>query len=577
MSISGVVPAIRPHKDAPLFSSLLSSSSPLSSASGSIAPEPESPLFNDLLSSPPTLDVVRQASLVSLHFFLKAVAAMSGPYNKTNDDLHLDMCNFRQSDACMADGARGAALIPRGHSKSTFFTHGAILWEIIRNPDIRICIVNNVEHVAKDFMRIVRLQFESNALLKALWPELCPKSVGAQPRWNENEFVSPARSRTMKEPTVMALGVGAAAEGSHFDLIVIDDPDGLDSLDSSYMANANMEQTKKWFRTNSYALLDSWVTSRILFVGTRYAVDDTASIISNDCREVVGYQGHDFTVKPEGTWSIYYRKALEDGTVIYPEKFSKKEFEAMAANPDTHWTWMTQYENSPRNSGLTEFNRFTIQECRLEYDSERFEYVIIVGDDDVVPLSLCDVVMAIDPAATDKGVTAKTSRSSIGVSAMDWNGRVFRIWSRVGFFRIDEIFDHIFVGHQYFRGRIRVTVFENNAFQKVLGPLLRDEEERRGIYINPQGKPATSDKVARIRSTLGAFLAKRRLYATDEAGLELRDELRGFPMSDRMDALDEQEKACTVLSKPDEPRLVARRFAEDEEREYAPITNCVGY
>ena len=46
-------------------------------------------------------ELFRQASLVNLYFFLTVVCAASGPYDQLTDHLHLDMCNFRQSDACM--------------------------------------------------------------------------------------------------------------------------------------------------------------------------------------------------------------------------------------------------------------------------------------------------------------------------------------------------------------------------------------------------------------------------------------------------------------------------------------------
>lgn len=564
--------SILAHEKAPLFSpGGPAASSPLSALS--LLQTGVSPSEASSLLSP---DNLRQACYVSLHFFLKIVAAVTGPYHLTNDTLHLDMCNFRQSDACMADGARAGAFIPRGHSKSTFFTHGAVLWEIIRNPDIRICIVNNVESVARDFMRVVKQQFENNGILRALWPELCPLHPKSQARWNENEIVSPGRSRDMKEPTVMPLGVGAAAEGAHFDLIVVDDPDGLDAVDSAYVANANMEQTKKWFQTNTSALLDSWKTSRIIFVGTRYAPNDTASLVANDCRKVVGYKDNDIEVKPDGTWTVYYRAAIENGEVIYPEKFTMEMYNKLASNPDTMWTWMTQYMNSPTRSGLTEFSQLEVKTCRLVYSYEDNDYMIIVDEDDKVFLRYCDVVMTVDPAATEKGADAKTSRSSVGISAMDWQGRVFRIWSKVGFFRIDELYDAIFLGHQMFRGRVRCTVFEANAFQKVLGPLLRMEERTRGVYIAPIGKPVSTDKVARIRSTLGSYLTRGLLYTTVDAGRELLTELRAFPMGKRMDVLDEQEKACTSLSRPDKPQYIDEAELENEMSEFTAV-GPVGY
>src|SRR5208337_2753754 len=95
-------------------------------------------LFADISGDHPstgvrsTLDMMRQAGLVNLWFFLKVIAGAYGPYSELNDELNLDMANWRQSDACMAPGARFLALMPRGFRKSTVFTHGAATWIVTR-------------------------------------------------------------------------------------------------------------------------------------------------------------------------------------------------------------------------------------------------------------------------------------------------------------------------------------------------------------------------------------------------------------------------------------------------------------
>ena len=68
---------------------------------------------------------------VSLFFFLKYIAGSAGPYNEINEDLHLEMCNFRQSDYCMNPGAHAACFVPRGFLKSTIMTHGGATWELL--------------------------------------------------------------------------------------------------------------------------------------------------------------------------------------------------------------------------------------------------------------------------------------------------------------------------------------------------------------------------------------------------------------------------------------------------------------
>ena len=87
---------------------------------------------------------MRQAGLVNLWFFLKVIAGAYGAYNELDDDLNLDMCNWRQSDACMAPGARFMALMPRGFRKSTIFSHGANSWMLTRDSEEAIRLVNAI-------------------------------------------------------------------------------------------------------------------------------------------------------------------------------------------------------------------------------------------------------------------------------------------------------------------------------------------------------------------------------------------------------------------------------------------------
>ena len=140
--------AIRPHPEAPAFASFETGQKALLD------------LVTDITGRHPsknarsTLDMMRQAGLVNLWFFLKVIAGSSGPYELLNDSLDLDMCNWRQSDACMAPGARFLALMPRGFKKSTIFDHGANSWEITRNADERIRLVNAIISRAETFRNL---------------------------------------------------------------------------------------------------------------------------------------------------------------------------------------------------------------------------------------------------------------------------------------------------------------------------------------------------------------------------------------------------------------------------------------
>lgn len=571
-------------------------------ASYFITPHPKAPLFSeasngkkvieDLIqeaSSPhPQVHVkevreyFRQLGLVNLWFFLKFVSGHDGPYNLMNDTLHLSMCNFRQSLYCMKPGARAGIFIPRGMSKSTIFTHGPLPWELTRNGDLRFVIVNLVKEKSQEFMRMGKNTIEAGAMYGELYPECVPKKNAD--RWNMDEIVMPTRTRRFTEPSVAVRGITGSAEGGHFDVEVIDDPIGLESLDAQYQAGAGVAQAKKWLETNMYALLDSWRTSRILYINTRFAIDDPGQDLINDCESVHGFEDEEIIPIKGGAWAIYYRQAIERGKSIYEEKFPLESLLKMASDPEKRWTWITQYMNKPTQAGLAEFNQYEVKLARLEYSLEEKDFLLWrVGDSNfqekttAIRLSECDVLMSIDPAATDTGVTAKTSRTSIGVWARAWDDTYYRIWSRVGYFAIDTLIDNIFLGHSVFKGYIRGTIVESNAFQKVLKKLIDNEQVKRGVYVNAIPRASFTDKKARIRSALGVPLARGAIYVCEGAGEEFIEECRIFPMSDvRLDVLDESEKSISLLVKPMTEGEVLEKELDEEERE-VDVIGAFGY
>lgn len=575
---------VRPHKDAPLFSDPVEAQVKIEQ------------LITEITSSNPQLtgeirELLRQASLVNLWFFLKFVAGFAGPYDKLNRGLHLDMCNFRQSDYCMKGGARAAAFIPRGHFKSTIFTHGANTWELVRNPDLRIRIVNAIIDKAIGFKRITQRTFDSNELFAWLFPKYVPEK-GAS-RWNEEEMVLPNRSKSFNEPSIKVGGATGASEGDHHDLINIDDLVGLEDLDKEHKVNASMMQRITWAKTSTRALLVDWVDSRIMWVATLYASDDVYNemILRKNMYRLIGYQDEDMLdmVKPdlsdaEERYTVYYRQVIERDEPIFPEGgFTKAKFEVMLQ--EDPWTAMAQYMNKPTNTGMAEFYQMATKRCSVRFDEKINDWVIIkrgvtnfVEENDSIRLSKCDVVMTIDPAGTDKGMSARTSRTSIGVWAMDSKGNAYRIWQKVGYISPTEMFDSIFEGHGKFKGYIRATFVESNAMQKLIAPLLVREQWSRELYINPQPIMATGDKVARIRNNVGLALSQERIYLAEGCVVEFEEEKRGFPVLQfRMDVLDETEKALTVLRRAPSDEEVY----EEEEREldYRENTsnNVVGY
>lgn len=553
---------IAPHKDAPVLSSEKYAQQILLE----LGREASSANFNP---NEEAIDLLREASLVNLWFFLKYVASVSGPYDLLNDKLHLQMCNFAQSRVAMEPGARAAGFIPRGHYKSTVWTHGLCAWEGLRNPDERIRIVNAVVDKAMDFLRNIRTIFDDNELMKILHPHHYVDHPNTQKRWNESELCLPNRSKAFTDPTFTAGGATGASEGSHHTKLAIDDLAGLDDLNQTMAANANMAAKKKWFATNTRALLVDLKNSRIFVAGTRYSIDDTYQPIFDDAAQFAGYPHEKFYTRPNGDWYIYYRKSLENGEVTFPESFTKEGLEKIAAQDQ--WTWITQYQNDPQEAGLAEFIDYEVDWAALQWSRKLGQYIIVpyaqaayerrfgegadTGRQDwFVRLGDCDVVMAIDPAGTETGVSSKTSRSAIGVVAFDPFGFKYLLWLRAGYFSIEKMMDLVFQGNDMFAGYLRGTVVESNAMQKILKPIFDREAKIRNKRLNTIAVPAKGDKTARIRNNVGQALANGQVVLCSGEGTEFLEEKQVFPQDKyKMDVLDMFEKAIAASNQPTAP------------------------
>jgi hypothetical protein len=568
--------AIRPHVEAPDFPDFEHGQKALVD------------LYADITSDHPTTDarstlnMMRQAGLVNLWFFLKVIAGAYGPYNDLDDDLNLDMCNWRQSDACMAPGARFIALMPRGFRKSTCFTHGPNTWILTRDGERRIRIVNAIISRAEGFKFLTQKTIDSNALYASLYGEGWSMPDGSAiasrvPRpntkeWNAETMVMPNRRRIAPEPSIKAAGVTGSGEGDHHTDLSIDDPIGLDAVDWQYQATTMMENAKKWMNTNLNALLITPRKNNIGIVGTRYAQDDCYEPFVADAKEVVGALDEDVKPVPGGSWSVYYRLVQEEGEMIAPDIVDANQLSKMDA-----WTAALQYWNKPRKSGINEFVKFVVKPCKLFNDPKTGLYLISFRDelsDEVKTLNAASLtgVISTDAASKDRDVSVLTSRTSVAVHFMDDEGKDFRVWNKVGFMPMNETFDAIFKAWDLFPGMIEATLFETNAMQKGLYQLLEKEQDRRKTYINLRESPAKGDKIARIRAVVGWHFAQGLIYATPEAAIELVQEKDAFP-SKRLDVLDETEKALSWMKRPANAEEIELAEEADIEAQLALVEN----
>ena len=557
---------IIPHEKAPLFSGpdwRLTLQQALSEVTS-----------QNFQSTEAVREVLRQAGFVNLWFFLKCIASHSGPYSELTDHVHMDMANWYQQS--MAEpGSRYAGFVPRSFFKSTIWTHGGNTFEINRDPNIRIALVSGKKERAESFMQTSQGTFDSNELFAWLYPEnvVDPNSKG----WSNSMTIHPSRPILHPEPTIQLVTAGGSSAGIHAGLLKIDDIVGDSELDSEHMAGAEMIRRTNWLMSNTETLLLDWMTSRTMVIGTRYAVDDPYEHIMTDIKTgtdiILSELPYDF--HEDGQWNVYYRLIKEKGKIILPERFSEEKLDKLYKKDP--WTYWSQYFNNPHKAQSSDMANYEFKKIWLDYERDR-PIVIIPGSLEKIYVEDCDVVQCIDPAASDKRVDAKTSRSAIVQLATDTLGRRFFIGGHAGYEEITTVWKWMCTGVRVFGEYLRMTGLEQQGAFKLLGPLFRGWAKDAGNSKEMKLSPVqtSGDKDARIRSFLQAPMSKGEVYAVEGIRELLQQELDVFPAARRKDVLDAASMALQVAHVPAEP--LRRHRAKKMFKKTRQVTsNVTGY
>lgn len=186
------------------------------------------------------------------------------PHEKTgrrvlNAPFHREWQDFLSSH-------RLAVLIaPVEHAKTQQVAVGRVLFELGKNPALRICIYSNPATQAEKLLRQIRLHIERNPRVRRVFPNLRPSENPEDP-WHSSQIVV-QRMTFSKDPSVQAMGIGGPP-GPRWDGIVLDDVLDFDNTRTE-------EQRKKiveWFDTTVFTRLTDggflWV------IGTPWHPDD---------------------------------------------------------------------------------------------------------------------------------------------------------------------------------------------------------------------------------------------------------------------------------------------------------------
>lgn len=163
----------------------------------------------------------------------------------------------------------------REHYKSTIITFGLTIQDVLNNPDVTVGIFSHTRPIAKGFLRQIKREFESNDLLKGLFPDvLWANPAKEAPKWSEDDGIILKRKTNPKEATIEAWGlVDGQPTSKHFGLMVYDDIVTRESVTTPDMIAKTTEALELSYNLGAEG-------GRRRFVGTRYHYNDSYKTIS---------------------------------------------------------------------------------------------------------------------------------------------------------------------------------------------------------------------------------------------------------------------------------------------------------
>jgi hypothetical protein len=162
----------------------------------------------------------------------------------------------------------------REHYKTSIISFGLTVQDILNDPEITVGIFSHTRPIAKSLLRQIKREFETNALLITLFPDiLWENPVRDAPTWSEDSGIIVKRKTNPKEATVEGWGlIDGMPTGRHFKLRILDDTVTRESVTTP-------EQIKKttdaWELADNLGTVGGWVRT----IGTRYHLGDTYSVM----------------------------------------------------------------------------------------------------------------------------------------------------------------------------------------------------------------------------------------------------------------------------------------------------------
>lgn len=152
-------------------------------------------------------------------------------------------------------------------AKSSHVSVGRALWEIGKNPSIRILVLCASLGGGKKIVRAIKNYIENSVEYRMVFPHVVPDKRDTTGLWTADAFIV-RRPTASRDPTVQASGFGGNILGGRYDLIIIDD---YLTAENTY-SDAQRETFYGWLKSTIEGRKTG--DARLWFIGNAWHPDD---------------------------------------------------------------------------------------------------------------------------------------------------------------------------------------------------------------------------------------------------------------------------------------------------------------
>ena len=246
---------------------------------------------------------------------------------------------------------RVLVIAPRDHAKTSNVV-GRVIWELGRNPNLRVKIVCASDGRAKERLFEIDQHLTTNPRVREVFPHLKP-DVNAP--WNAHRLVL-ERSARHRDASVEALGITSTATGGRADLLIADD---VVDRRNALSFPALREQIKQAWRSDWTNLLEP--DSRVWYICTLWSPSDLShDLVENRAYHVLRYDIDERfgSIWPD-KWSEEALRARYDeiGSIEFNRAFRNQAIDTESALIQPTWFRFEDLSASPRFAEIVERDR----------------------------------------------------------------------------------------------------------------------------------------------------------------------------------------------------------------------------